>query len=116
MFKDATVVHVVQGRETGRFGPKVGVTVNFLPAPPQRRGHKHHLNEKLVKKWPASDFGVFLGSLGVFDGVPVELQMVPDGCNGRDGRNGRNGRCNGRIPLALGLLLFTDPIVVLLLL
>ena len=110
MFTDATVVHVVQGRETGRFGPKIGVTVNFLPAPPQRRGHKHHLNEKLVKKWPASDFGVFLGSLGVFDGVPVELQMVPDGCNGP------NGCSNGWIPLALGLLLFTDPIVVLLLL
>ena len=34
--------------------------------------------------------------------------MVPDGCNGR------NGHCNGWIPLALGLLLFTDPIVVLL--
>ena len=31
-------------------------------------------------------------------------------------RNGHNGRCNGWIPLALGLLLFTDPIVVLLLL
>ena len=54
-------------------------------------------------------WGLVLGNLGVFDGVPAELQMVPDGCNGR------NGRCNGWIPLALGLLLFTDPIVVLLL-
>ena len=55
-------------------------------------------------------WGLVLGNLGVFDGVPAELQMVPDGCNGP------NGRCNGWIPLALGLLLFTDPIVVLLLL
>ena len=55
-------------------------------------------------------WGLVLGNLGVFDGVPAELQMVPDGCNGR------NGRCNGWIPLALGLLLFTDPSVVLLLL
>ena len=54
--------------------------------------------------------GLVLGNLGVFDGVPVELQMVPDGCNGH------NGCCNGWKPLALGLLLFTDPIVVLLLL
>ena len=54
--------------------------------------------------------GLVLGNLGVFDGVPAELQMVFDRCNGR------NGRCNGWIPLALGLLLFTDPIVVLLLL
>ena len=49
-----------------------------------------------------------MGNLGVFDGVPAELQMV------LDGGNGRNGRYNGWIPLALGLLLFTDPIVVLL--
>ena len=55
-------------------------------------------------------WGLFLGNLGVFDGVPIELQMVPDGCNGH------NGHCNGWIPLALGLLLFTDLIVVLLLL
>ena len=55
-------------------------------------------------------WGLVLGNLGVFDGVPAELQMVPDG------RNGRNVRGNRWIPLALGLLLFTDPIVVLLLL
>ena len=53
-------------------------------------------------------WGLVLGNLGVFDGMPAELQMVPDRCNGR------NGRCHGWIPLALGLLLFTDPIVVLL--
>ena len=53
-------------------------------------------------------WGLVLGNLGVFDGVPAELQMV------LDGGNGRNGRYNGWIPLALGLLLFTDPIVVLL--
>ena len=46
-------------------------------------------------------WGLVLGNLGVFDGVPAELQMVPDG------RNGRNGRCYRWIPLALGLLLFT---------
>ena len=55
-------------------------------------------------------WGLVLGNLGVFDGVPAELQMVPDECKGH------NGCCNGWIPLALGLLLFTDPIVVLLLL
>ena len=38
-------------------------------------------------------WGLVLGNLGVFDGVPAELQMVPDGCNGR------NGRCNRWIPL-----------------
>ena len=54
-------------------------------------------------------WGLVLGNLGVFDGVPAELQMV------LDGGNVRNGRYNGWIPLALGLLLFTDPIVVLLL-
>ena len=53
-------------------------------------------------------WGLVLGNLGVFDGVPAGLQMV------LDGGNGRNGRYNGWIPLALGLLLFTDPIVVLL--
>ena len=53
-------------------------------------------------------WGLVLGNLGVFDGVPAELQMV------LDGGNVRNGRYNGWIPLALGLLLFTDPIVVLL--
>ena len=76
MFTDATVVHVVQVREIGRFGPKIGVTVNFLPAPPQRRGHKHHLNEK-----PSETllWDLVLGNLGMFDGVPAELQMVPDG-------------------------------------
>ena len=58
LFKDATVVHVVQGRETGRFGPKIGVTVNFLPAPLCRRGHKHHLNENRVK----NDQRAILGS------------------------------------------------------
>ena len=53
---------------------------------------------KPSEKWL---WGLVLGNLGVFDGVPAELQMVPDG------RNGHNGRCNRCIPLAVGLLLFT---------
>ena len=50
----------------------------------------------------------FLGIWECFmaHGVPAELQM---GCNGR------NGRGNGWEPWLLGLLLFTDPSVVLLL-
>ena len=48
------------------------------------------------------------------------VQESPTSCihrqNGCNGCNGCNGRCNGHVPASQILLLFPDPIVVLLLL